>query len=78
MFANDPPLFTHKYHSRVLGAKNVQQVFVWAYALHGNFTGRVTGVCLHDAKAVDAGHLARRLPTTQPGEKPAHLVPQVI
>ena len=67
-----------KHHSPVLGAENVQQVGVRVDALYRHLAGRVAGLRLHDAEAVDASHLGCRLPAAQPGEKPVHLVRQVI
>lgn len=64
--------------SPVLGAVDVQHVGVRVFALYWNVTGRVPSLSPHDAEAVDAGHLGRRLSTSQPGEQPAHLVRQVI
>lgn len=46
--------------------------------LYGHLAGRVTDVRLHDAEAVDAGHLGGRLSAAQPGEEPTHLVRQVV
>lgn len=66
------------FNPRVLSAVNVQHVGVCVFALYWNVTGRVAGVFPHDAEAVDAGHLGRRLSTAQPGEKPTHLVRQVV
>lgn len=64
--------------SPVLGAVDVQHVGVRVFALHRDVAGRVPGVFPHDAEAVHAGHLGRRQAAAQPGEKPTHLVRQVV
>lgn len=64
--------------SPVLSSMNVQHVGVCVFALYWNVTRWVAGFFPHNSKAVDTGHLGRRLSTTQPGEKPTHLVRQVI
>lgn len=57
---------------------NVQHVGVRVFALYRNVAGRVASFFLHDAEAVHAGHLGRRLSAAQPGEQPTHLVHQVV
>lgn len=47
-------------------------------ALDGDLAGGVTDLRLHDAEAVDAGHLGGRLAAAQPREEPPHLVGQVV
>lgn len=64
--------------SPVLSSMNVQHIGVCVFALYWNVTRWVAGFFPHNSKAVDTGHLGRRLSTTQPGEKPTHLVRQVI
>lgn len=64
--------------SPVLSAKYVEQVGVCVFALYCNVAGWIAVDFSHNAKAVNAGHLDRRGSAAQPGEKPFHLICQVV